>query len=217
MKNINGVEILESLDEIVRPAHSSLVLWDVQNGLVDRIFNREEFLTNLRRLAESLRGMIPLFYTLHTPLPPELRSGWNYGSMMRRFGVSDPAKLPVFMAPGTKDREIPDAISPRPGDVQFEKATPNIFLGTNFETMLRNRGIQTVIFTGIATEMGVEHSVRDAAARGFYPVVVTDCVSTMDPEAHQRSLTTMNRLAVTATSKEVIQATHPASGLSKKP
>ncbi len=206
MKNFNGTEIFESLDEITRPSHTALVVWDVQNALVNRIFNKGEFLTNLKKMVESLRGKMPVFYTLIAPLPLGFRSGWNHYSMMKRFGVDDPAKVPAFMAPGTSDRDIPDAVKPQSGDIQFEKATPNIFLGTNFESMLRNRGIKSVIFTGIATEMGVEHSARDAAARGFYPVVVTDCVSSMDPEAHRRSLATMSRLAVTATSTEIIQA-----------
>ena len=47
MKKINGIILYESLREIVEPEHTTLVVWDVQNGLVDRIFNREEFMTNL--------------------------------------------------------------------------------------------------------------------------------------------------------------------------
>ena len=70
--------------------------------------------------------------------------------------------------------------------------------------MMKNRGIKSLIFTGIATEAGVEHSARDAAARGFYPVVVTDCVSSMNPESHERSLANLARLTVTASSKEIL-------------
>ena len=44
--------------------------------------------------------------------------------------------------------------------------------------MLRNAGIITVVFTGIATEFGVESSARDVFNRGFYSVVVSDCVFT---------------------------------------
>jgi hypothetical protein len=39
MKKINGSIVYESLREIVEPDHSCLVVWDVQNGLVDWIFN----------------------------------------------------------------------------------------------------------------------------------------------------------------------------------
>ena len=48
--------------------------------------------------------------------------------------------------------------------------------------MMKNRGVKSLIFTGIATEMGVELSARDAAARGFYPVIATDCVSSMNKD-----------------------------------
>jgi nicotinamidase-related amidase len=42
--------------------------------------------------------------------------------------------------------------------------------------MLRNAGIITIVFTGIATEIGIESSARDAFNRGFYSVVISDCV-----------------------------------------
>ena len=204
MKTFNKVEIYETLREIIDPSHTCLVVWDVQNGLVNRIFNREEFLGSLKVLVEGLRGKMPVAYTLITPLAQGYQSGWNFFSMMRMFQVDDPSKLPVFMAPGSPDRGFPDSLKPVTGDLQIEKSTPNIFLGTNFELMMRNRGVKSIIFTGIATEMGVELSARDAAARGFYPVVVTDCVSSMNREAHERSLANLARITVTASSKEIL-------------
>jgi nicotinamidase-related amidase len=204
MKTFNHVEIYENLKEIINTSHTCLVAWDIQNGLVNRIFNKEAFLSSLKPLVEGLRGKIPVVYTLITPLPPGYQSGWNLFSMMRMFQVNDPSKLPVFMAPGSPDREFPESLKPQAGDIQIEKSTPNIFLGTNFELMMKNRGIKSLIFTGIATEMGVELSARDAAARGFYPVVVSDCVSSMSREGHERSLANLARLTVTATSKEIL-------------
>jgi nicotinamidase-related amidase len=50
--------------------------------------------------------------------------------------------------------------------------------------MVRNAGIATMIFTGIATELGVESSARDALNRDFYPVIVSDEVSSSDNDAH---------------------------------
>jgi nicotinamidase-related amidase len=206
MKNLNDIEIFETLPEMLRPAHTALVVWDVQNALVKSIFNREAFLAALGRLVPSLRGKMPVFYTLITPMPASFQSGWGYYARMRLFRVDDPGKLPRFMAPGTSDREVADAVRPEPGDVVIEKATPNIFLGTNFEPMLRNRSIRSLIFTGIATEMGVEHSAREAGARGFYPVVATDCVSSRDQDAHERSLANLQRLVVTASSADIVKA-----------
>ncbi len=206
MKTFNGVELYETLDEIVDPSHTCLVVWDVQQGLVNRVFNKEAFLDSLKTLIDGLRGKMPVVYTLITPLPPAYQSGWGLLSMMRRLQIDDPAKLPLFMAPGSPEREIPDLVKPRPGDIQMDKSTANIFLGTNFELMMKNRGIKSLIFTGIATEMGVELSARDAAARGFYPVVVTDCVSSMSREGHERSLANLARLTTTASCKEILNS-----------
>jgi nicotinamidase-related amidase len=116
--------------------------------------------------------------------------------MMRRFNVDDVKKLPFFMAPGSQERMIPEAVEPKSSDVVLEKSFASIFLGTNFEFMLRNRSITTILFTGIATEIGIESSARDASNRGFYPVVVSDCVSSMDREAHERSLKNMDKLFI---------------------
>jgi nicotinamidase-related amidase len=196
MKNINGVILYENLQEIVDPKHSCLVVWDVQNGLVDRIFNKEKFLSSLKPLIEILRGKMPVFYTLITPLPRPFASSWYLYSMMRRFNVDDANKLPSFMAPGSQERMIPGAIEPKSGDVVLEKSFASIFIGTNFEFMLRNRGITTIIFTGIATEIGIESSARDASNRGFYPVVVSDCISSIDRDAHERSLKNMDKLFI---------------------
>ncbi len=196
MKNFNGTHVFETLQEIVDPSHSCLVVWDVQNGLVDRIFNKEIFLERLKNLLVAIGGRMPVVYTLITPLPQKFQSSWGLYTMMKRFRVDDPSKLPVFMPPGSKEREVPPAVKPKPEDIVLEKATANIFLGTNFESLMRNRQIQTILFTGIATEIGVETSARDAAARGFYPVVLSDCVSSMDKDAHERSLLNMGKMFV---------------------
>jgi nicotinamidase-related amidase len=110
--------------------------------------------------------------------------------------VDDVKKLPSFMAPGSQERMIPEAVEPKSSDVVLEKSFASIFLGTNFEFMLRNRSITTILFTGIATEIGIESSARDASNRGFYPVVVSDCVFSMDREAHERSLKNMDKLFI---------------------
>ena len=75
MIKINGVEVCEELREIVSPAHSCLVVWDVQNGLVDRIFNKDEFKGNMARLLAGLRGKMPLVYTLITQPPRRIHFG----------------------------------------------------------------------------------------------------------------------------------------------
>jgi nicotinamidase-related amidase len=206
MINTNGLTIYEDLKEIVHPGHSCLIVWDVQNGLVDRIFNKEELISNLKRLVESMRNKMPVVYTLITPLPREFQSSWGISYMMRRYNVKEPDKLPNFMVPGSRERDIPEAVKSEKGDILLDKATASIFIGTNFELMMRNRQITTLIFTGIATETGIESSARDASNRGFYPVVVSDCVSSMDRDAHECSLKNLERVAIVKNSTEILKS-----------
>jgi nicotinamidase-related amidase len=85
----------------------------------------------------------------------------------------------------------------------INKHTGSIFIDTGFERMLRDAGIITVVFTGIATEGGVESSARDAFNRGFYPVVVSDCVSSPSKDGHERSLENMKNLVTIIHPKEL--------------
>jgi nicotinamidase-related amidase len=210
MKTLGKLAIFENLKEIVNPEHTALVLWDCQNGLVDHIFNKEEFLADLKALlAAARRRKVPVIYTKITPLPAGYQSGWGIYQAMKRFGIDDPSKIPVFMKSGSPEAEISAALAPVEGEVVLHKHTANIFFGTNFENLMRFRGIQTILFTGIATEYGVEHSAREAAIRGFYPVVVSDCVSSTDKTAHEMALKIMLRLCLVASSKEIMKEWSP--------
>ena len=202
----NGIVVYENLAEIVNPAHSCLIVWDVQNGLVDRIFDKEKFIGNLKTLIHDLRGKMPVVYTRITPPPKGFQSSWFLYSMMRRFNVKEVDKIPPFMAPGSREREIREEVKPEEGDVVLDKPAASIFIGTNFENIMRSRGITTLIFTGIATEIGIESSARDASNRGFYPVVVSDCVSSMDKEAHERSLKNLEKLVIVKRSDEILKS-----------
>lgn len=206
MQNAHGIVIYDTLPEIVAPGHTCLVVWDVQNRLVDGIFNREAFLNSLKNILSRLRNKIPIVYTIITPDPAGFQSSWRLYSMMRRFNVKEVDKLPRSFVPGSSESQVPGEVKPEEGDVILNKTTASIFIGTNFENLMRNRGITTLIFTGIATEFGVESSARDAANRGFWPVVVSDCVSSSDREAHERSLKNLEKLVIVKSSTEILES-----------
>ena len=95
-------------------------------------------------------------------------------------------------------------IEPEGNDIVIPKNTASIFVGTNFELLLRNAGITAIVFTGIATEYGVESSARDASNRGFFPVIISDAVSSFDKEGHARSLENLKNMMIVLTSDEII-------------
>ena len=204
MRIENGIKLYENLGEIIDPAHSCLVVWDVQNGLIDKIYNKDEFLSNLVQLIEKLRPKMPVVYTLITPVPAEYNSSWRCYQMMRPFNLKSPSQMSSFMAVGSKEREIPAVIKPQDKDLVLDKPAASIFIGTNFENLMRNRGVHTLVFTGIATEIGVESSARDASNRGFFPVVVSDCVSSASQEAHERSLKNLAKIVIVEKSGDIL-------------
>jgi nicotinamidase-related amidase len=195
------------LKEIVDPVHTCLVVWDVQNALVERIFNKEEFVSHLKVLVERLRGKMPIFYTKITPLKNGFQSSWSYYTTMKNFGISpeEAVKMPHFMSK-PEAREIYLEVSPTSEDIVIEKSTASIFVGTDFEQMLRNRGITTIMFTGISTEIGIESSARDASNRGFYTVVISDCVSSSNKELHEFALKVLDKMFIVKNSSEILKS-----------
>ena len=98
-----------------------------------------------------------------------------------------------MMPPGSPAAEIAAALAPKDDDLVLGKHTTSMFIGTHFEYLLRNRGIRTLLLAGISTENGIEATARDADNRGYYTVVVEDCVSSPDAEAHRLALELMRR------------------------
>jgi len=196
--NINGKTIYSEVNEIVDPSHTALVVWDVQNLLVDAIFNKEEFTRNIYFLIESARkSKISIFYTAIEMLPLKYESSsrlYTYNKLMAKMQRSMPEKRDLSLAINTKEEE----------EMVITKHTASIFIGTDFERMIRNAGVTTVVFTGIATEMGVESSARDALNRDFYPVIVSDAVSSSDKDAHIRSLQNMERFLTVISTDELV-------------
>ncbi|MQL55498.1 isochorismatase family cysteine hydrolase [Acidianus ambivalens] len=176
----------DEIKKFIRKDNSILVVWDVQEALVNSIFNKEEFLQKLKEIISAARQYnVPIVYTKITPLPERFQPPY----MRRSFNPGDIVK----------------DVYPQGSDVVLNKNTTSIFVGTNFELMLRNAGIQTIVFTGIATDIGVETSARHAQALGYLPVIAREAVSSSDKDAHERSLANMSKLMPVLDNKEIIE------------
>jgi nicotinamidase-related amidase len=205
MQKIGDKKIIyNTIEEIIDPSHTALVVWDAQNMFVNLIFNRQEFTRNLGSVIElARRANVPIFFTRHQMLPIRFESSAILYTLSK-FGLDRIGQT------ATKE-DLDFAIKPKQfnqqeqqqNEIVIDKHTASIFIDTGFEHMLQSAGIITVVFTGIATESGIESSARDAFSRGFYSVVVSDCVSSPDKEAHNRSLENMKKLITIISSKEI--------------
>ena len=86
---------------------------------------------------------------------------------------------------GEHGHDIVDALAPLPGEVVLDKPGKGSFYATDLELMLRNRGIRSLIVTGVTTEVCVHTTVREANDRGFECLVLKDCCGSYFPEFHE--------------------------------
>jgi nicotinamidase-related amidase len=108
-------------------------------------------------------------------------------------------------APGSWGAQVVDELAVEPGDVVLEKRRFDAFLGTDLEELLRDRGVDTVVLTGVTTNCCVDSTARSAFVRGFATLVLSDCVAAFgnERELHDSSLRNLELFcAVVATSDE---------------
>jgi nicotinamidase-related amidase len=86
-------------------------------------------------------------------------------------------KIPVeLLATGSQAVEIDSRIAPEPGELVITKKRASAFPGTNLQQFLTVNRIDTVIVTGVTAAGCVRHTVEDAIAEGFRPIVVREAV-----------------------------------------
>lgn len=80
----------------------------------------------------------------------------------------------------TPAREFKDFIKPLEGEPIIRKSVNSSFIGTNLESSLRDREIDTVVIVGLTTNHCVETTTRMAGNLGFHTFLVTDATATFD-------------------------------------
>jgi len=86
---------------------------------------------------------------------------------------------------GTWDFAVVNELSPQPGDIVIVKTRYSGFARTELDAELRARGIRYLFFTGIATNVCVESTLRDAFFLDYWPILITDATMAAGPPAVQ--------------------------------
>jgi biuret amidohydrolase len=169
----------------------------------------EKVVPNTKRLLEFCRGndLRRVFLTYGS----EVSDYSDLSAQMRALCTATSNKV------GEREHEIIDQLKPWPNERVFNKITPSAFTSTPIEIVLRTYGVDTLLFTGVSTNMCVEHTMRDAASYGFYCFLVEDACGADSPDMHDAAVTVVQRLygAVLSTADVIskIEARLPAGAV----
>jgi nicotinamidase-related amidase len=182
----------------IHPDRTALVAIDLQNAIVSMPtapHSAGEVVERNRRIAEALRTKGGLVVWVRVD--------------MNRFvhlPVDEPSPLAGKQAPQELTQIAPSA-GREESDLLVTKHHWGAFAGTPLEQELRSRGIDTVVLTGVSTNVGVESTLRQGTGLGFAFVVVEDACSAQDAAEHRHSFEKIfPRLARVRSAAEVIEA-----------
>jgi nicotinamidase-related amidase len=154
---------------------SALLVMDFQTLIVDNYVSGAAVL--LDRTAKLISEMRVIYVVVG------FRPG--YPEVSDRNATFNGLKASGAFAAGAENAKIHPAVTPMADEIVVTKHRVSAFAGTDLDLMLRANGIETLILTGIATSGVVLSTLRHAADADYRLLVVGDCCSDADEEAHR--------------------------------
>jgi ureidoacrylate peracid hydrolase len=181
-----------SLEERIDPRKTALVVVDVQNDfchsdgahgkLGGDLSAAQRMVPQLNLLVDAARGAGAQVIWIRTNHDERTTSKVAWEQRQRRRPGAE-----QICIPGSWGADF-YGVEPVPGEAIVTKHRYSAFVNTDLELLLRSRGIETVIVTGVATNVCVESTARDAFMRDYYVVLVDDCSAAYSPERHTSTL-----------------------------
>lgn len=98
-----------------------------------------------------------------------------------------PELMGKLLAKGDWDYDLVDQLQPEPGDIVLPKPRYSGFFNTQLDSLLRSYGIHHLVFTGIATNVCVESTLRDGFFLEYFGVVLEDATHQAGPDFAQKA------------------------------
>jgi len=182
-------------DDVLDPVRCLLAVIDVQNDFCheDGAYARMGHPVGMAAAAvEGIRATLDLARRVDVPrvVVRVAHSPWTDDPARPTRGaagsVLDVVRVPVARE-GTWGAEF-FGIEPDPDAMVLTKHRYSAFVHTPLELYLRARGATTIVLAGVATNVCVHATARDALHAGFLPVVLEDATAAHSAEAHERAL-----------------------------
>jgi ureidoacrylate peracid hydrolase len=187
--------ILQTLAERVDPAHTALLVIDMQKD-----FCCDGFATSRAgRPLDAAKAVIPRLQTLlagareagvlvchvgFLTLPDHLSDSGVWLAQRRR---STYASDRIAIA-GDEGADFIDELGPAPGEIEIRKHRYSAFKGTDLDMILRAHEVRTVVPTGVSTNVCVETTLRDAFEHSYYVCVPENGCASWDMELHAATM-----------------------------
>lgn len=169
---------------------TALVVVDMQNafasagGMLDLagidVAPARGAVANARLVCEAARsaGMAVIYLTIGWPADRSTAGGPDSPNPQKELALRLMRERPELRGKlltfGTWDFQIVDELTPEPADIVIVKSRYSGFHGTNLDSVLRGRSIRNLLIVGIASNVCVESTLRDAYFNEYWPVLIED-------------------------------------------
>jgi len=206
MQVINGKQVFTTIEELVDPKYTALLLIDIQNDYITRggiwgesgeQFVLGQFVPNIKRVLDAARHSDILIVYLQNTIHPDFmaESPASLRSRLIRLGYEgddSTKKLIPYCVDGTWGWQIIDELAPLPNETVIKKHRPSSFMGTSLEMILRSNDIKSVVIVGLVTQGCVLATAIDAQSFGYCTIILRDCVVSHKPILHDAALLIMS-------------------------
>jgi nicotinamidase-related amidase len=186
------LQVPANLAEAVRPDTTALIVYDMQVGILRQLPHGNDVLARVLKVLELARAAgVRIFFMRHMSLPKKLSGVFQLRQMMFWQGKTSPDDVQPWFLRDSPGFALAPELGVREDEAILDKITMSAFESTPLAIALRDCGLKSFVICGIATEIGIEPTVRHGADLGFIPVVIEDACGAGEPEAGERALAGM--------------------------
>jgi ureidoacrylate peracid hydrolase len=182
----------------VDPATTAVVVIDMQNAYASKggyldlagfdISGAPAVIRNIQGVLETARAAgVPVIYFQNGWDADYVEAGgegspnWHKSNALKTMRER-PELAGKLLARGGWDYELVDELKPKPGDIVLHKTRYSGFFNSQLDSVLRSRGVRTIVFVGIATNVCVESTLRDGFMLEYFGVVLEDATHQAGPD-----------------------------------